>query len=134
MRLRLAAVIASSATALAVGVAAPAADAGQRTHVVAHCSSVDYKPARYVFFCADAGAGLNGATYTDWTKTDAHGAGTYYRNDCRPSCAGGTVHQHSATFHLYRVVQTKKHGPLFTRIKVSWGTRDKVYGLPTSPI
>jgi hypothetical protein len=123
-------------TAASLGlVAAPlSADAGQRTHVVGHCTDVSVKPARYIFFCADGGAGLRQATYTSWTSDSARGEGIYWYNDCTPSCAGGTEHSRPATFHLYRVVDTNKNGPMFSRIKVSTKKHDHVFHLPTRTI
>ena len=109
------------------------ASAQQRTRVVAHCTEVSYQPAHYIFFCADGGAGLRHATYDRWGTWSARGSATYYFNDCKPSCAGGTWHQRAATFRLYRVVDTVKRGPLFTRIKVTTKTRDYVYHLTTRP-
>jgi hypothetical protein len=118
-----------------LGVLAPAspASAHQRTRVVAHCNEISHKPAHYIFFCADGGAGLRHATYDTWGTWSAKGSATYYYNDCKPSCAGGTWHERPATFRLYRVVDTSKHGPLFTRIKVTTKARDYVYHLTTRP-
>jgi hypothetical protein len=111
--------------------------AQQRTRVVAHCTEISYQPAHYVFFCADGGAGLRHATYDSWktwsARGSARGSATYYYNDCKPSCAGGTWHQQAATFRLYRVVDTVKHGPLFTRVRVTTKTQEHVYQLTTRP-
>ncbi len=123
-------------TAAVVGGMLPAvtASAGQRTRVISACTKVRYTPAHYVFFCADGGAGIRHAAYTAWTKTDARGHGTYYWNDCKPSCAGGTIHHAEAMFRLYRVRDTKLHGPLFTRIEVATEKHDYHYDLPTKTI
>ena len=129
-------VLAVLMTAVMVGgvCAATTASAGQRTHVISACTNVRYAPSHYVFFCADGGAGLRHAAYTDWTKTDAHGHGTYYWNDCKPSCAGGTIHHAAAMFRLYRVRDTTLHGPLFTRSEVATKKHDYKYDLPTKTI
>ena len=118
-----------------VGLVAPVspASAQQRTRVVAHCNEISYQPTHYIFFCADGGAGLKHATYDTWGTWAAKGSATYYFNDCKPSCAGGTWHQRAATFRLYRVVDTGKHGPLFTRITVRTKAQDYVYHLTTRP-
>jgi hypothetical protein len=129
---RLAAVV-LVATLTGAATTAPA-QASQRTHAVAHCTDVSIKPAHYIFTCADGGIGLRKATYTKWGTSAARGSATYFYNDCKPSCAGGTFHFRKATFRLYRVVETKKYGPLFTRVEVATKTHDHVYQLPTWPI
>jgi hypothetical protein len=110
------------------------ASAAQHTRVISSCTHARYAPTHYVFFCADGGAGLRHAAYTDWTKTDAHGHGTYYWNDCKPSCAGGTIHHATAMFRLYRVRTSDKYGPLFTRIEVATAKHDYHYDIPTKTI
>ena len=110
------------------------ATAGQRTRAIAACTKAVYAPAHFVFFCADGGAGLRHAAYSRYTSTDAHGHGTYYWNDCKPSCAGGTIHHANAFVHLYRVRDSNKYGPLFTRIRVVTEKQDKVFDLPLKTI
>ena len=131
---RLAASVVMALMAAAQLLPATASAAGQRTRVISACTNVRYAPAHYVFFCADGGAGLRHAAYTDWTKTDAHGHGTYYWNDCKPSCTAGTVHYASALFRLYRVRDTRLHGPLFTRIEVATKNHDYHYQFPLKTI
>jgi len=104
------------------------------TRVIAYCTKAVYAPTHYVFFCADGGAGVRNAAYTDWTKTDAHGHGTYYWNDCRPSCAGGTIHHATAMFHLYRVRNSAKYGALFTRIDLATKAKTYHYQFPLKTI
>ena len=124
-----------AAAAMAGGaVTATTASAAQHTRVISSCTHARYVPTHYVFFCADGGAGLRNAAYADWTKTDAHGHGTYYWNDCTPSCVAGTVHHATAMFRLYRVVKTNAHGPLFTRIEVATKNHDYHYDMPTKTI
>src|SRR3954468_8694849 len=72
--------------------ASPIAAGTGKTHVIAACTKSVYKPAHYIFFCADGGAGLNHATYDTWHARTATGSGVYFFNDCTPSCAGGTIH------------------------------------------
>ena len=110
------------------------ASAAQHTRVISSCTHARYVPTHYIFFCADGGAGLRNAAYTSWTKTDAHGHGTYFWNDCKPSCAGGTFHHANAMFRLYRVRDSKLHGPLFTRIEVATAKHDYHYDMPTKTI
>ena len=110
------------------------ASAAQHTRVISACTKAVYEPSHYVFFCADGGAGLRHAAYTHWTKDHANGHGTYYWNDCKPSCAGGTIHHATAMFRLYRVRDSKLHGPLFTRIEVATAKKDLHYDLPLKTI
>jgi hypothetical protein len=118
--------------ASALGV--PTASAAQHTRAISACTKARYAPTHFVFFCADGNAGLKHAAYSRYTATDAHGHGTYYWNDCRPSCAGGTFHHANAFIHLYRVRATDKYGPLFTRIRVATEKQDKVFQLPTTTL
>jgi hypothetical protein len=134
LRRRSVAVALAAAATVAIGVTTVPAGAAQHTRVVAHCTDVSYQPGHYVITCADGGIGIKHADYTSWSKRSAYGTGTYYFNDCNPSCAGGTFHFRKATFQLYRVVDTKRYGPLFTRIEISTKTKDRVFQLPTSPI
>jgi len=131
---RLTVLLVTAALAGAPLMAVTSASAAQHTRVISSCTHARYQPTHYVFFCADGGAGLRNAAYTDWTKTDAHGHGTYFWNDCKPSCAGGTFHHATAMFRLYRVRDTANHGPLFTRIEVATKTHDYHYDMPTKTI
>lgn len=126
-----AAVTLMTATGAAAAPAAPAA-AAQHVRVIASCTKAAYQPSSYIFFCADGGAGLQHATYDWWTGRTAHGTGTYYFNDCKPSCAGGTVHKQAAEFTAYRVRDTKKYGQLFTRVEVDTRHGHHVFQMPTS--
>ena len=127
--------IATAVVALATATGAHAApSSGQQVKVISSCTKATYQPKSYVFFCADGGAGLQHATYTWWTDKTAHGTGTYYFNDCKPSCAGGTVHKQAAEFTLYRVRRTSKYGPLFTRAEVDTKRGHHVFQFPTSTV
>ena len=130
---RLAGVLAA-AVLISGGLFASTASAVQHTRAISSCTKAVYAPAHFIFFCADGGAGLKHAAYSRYTATDAHGHGTYYYNDCKPSCAGGTVHNENAFIHLYRVRDTQKYGKLFTRIRVVTQKHDKVFQLPTKTI
>ena len=125
--------IAAATVALATGTAATAApSAGTTVKVISSCTKATFEPKSYVFFCADGGAGLQHASYTWWTDKTAHGTGTYYFNDCTPSCAGGTVHKQAAEFTLYRVRHTSKYGALFTRATVDTKQGHHRFEFPTS--
>ena len=124
--------IASAVVALAPATGAVAAPTTQHVRVISSCTKATYQPSSFIFFCADGGAGLQHATYDWWTTKTAHGSGTYYFNDCKPSCAGGTVHKQTAVFTLYRVRETSKYGQLFTRVTVDTRHGHHVFQFPTS--
>jgi hypothetical protein len=137
MRLQRLSIVAGAAMLAAVALpahASPRAAGTGKTHVIAACSKSVYKPKHYIFFCADGGAGLNHATYDTWHAKTATGSGVYFFNDCKPSCAGGTIHHQQATFKLYRVADSTNHGPLFTRILVSTKNHDHHFQFPTKTI
>jgi hypothetical protein len=124
--------IAPLALAVVPAAGATAAPSSQRVKVISSCTKATYQPKSYIFFCADGGAGLKQATYAWWTVKTAHGSGTYYFNDCKPSCAGGTVHEQAAEFTAYRVRDTKNHGELFTRVEVDTRHAHHVFQMPTA--
>jgi hypothetical protein len=127
--------IATAVVALATATGAHAAPSASPTvHVISSCTKATFEPNSYVFFCADAGAGLQKATYAWWTTKTAHGTGVYYHNDCTPNCAAGHVHHGQAEFTLYRVRNTSKYGPLFTQIEVDTRSSHHVFELPTSTV
>jgi len=132
---RTASVALASATvmvATAVGAAAAPSAATDRVKVISSCTKATYQPKSYIFFCADGGAGLQHATYDWWTTKTAHGTGTYYFNDCKPSCAGGTVHKQAAQFTAYRVRDTADYGKLFTRVEVDTRRGHHVFHMETA--
>lgn len=124
--------MAAAAVTLVPAVGAAAAPATQHVRVISSCTKATYQPKNYIFFCADGGAGLQNATYDWWTAKTAHGTGTYFFNDCKPSCAGGTTHKRAAEFTLYRVRDTKKYGELFTRATVDTKHGHHVFQLETA--
>jgi hypothetical protein len=54
------------------------------------------KPGAYIMACADGNAGLQGLHWTAWAAKQASGYGTFYENDCTPSCVAGHFHKYSA--------------------------------------
>jgi hypothetical protein len=127
--------IATAVVALATATSAHAAPSSSQTvKVISSCTKATFEPKSYVFFCADAGAGLQNAAYEWWTAKTAHGTGIYYHNDCTPDCASGHVHHGNAQFTLYRVRNTAKYGPLFTRIEIDTKSSHNVFDLPTSTL
>ena len=59
--------------------------------------------------CGDGAAGLTGLHWTSWTSHLASGYGTYYLNDCTPTCAGGHFHAYPALVDLWGSAAVKGH-------------------------
>ena len=51
--------------------------------------------------CGDGAAGLAGLHWTSWTAHLASGYGTYFLNDCTPTCVGGHFHAYPALVNLW---------------------------------
>jgi hypothetical protein len=51
--------------------------------------------------CGDGAVGLQGLRWTSWTSHQASGYGTWFRNDCTPTCAGGHFHAYPALVVLW---------------------------------
>lgn len=130
IRTTIAALTVAAATATLMPVTG--ASAATQVRVISSCTAAKYKPTSFVFFCADAGAGLQHASYDWWTAKTAHGTATYYYNDCTPYCAAGHVHRQQAEFTLFRVKSTSQYGPLFARAEVDTPQGHHVFDLPTS--
>jgi hypothetical protein len=59
--------------------------------------------------CGDGAAGLTRLHWTSWTSHLASGYGTYYLNDCTPTCAGGHFHTYPALVDLWGSAAVKGH-------------------------
>jgi hypothetical protein len=59
--------------------------------------------------CGDGAAGLTGLRWTSWTSHLASGYGTYYLNDCTPTCVGGHFHTYHALVALWGSGAVKGH-------------------------
>jgi hypothetical protein len=59
--------------------------------------------------CGDGAAGLTGLHWTSWTSHLASGYGTYYLNDCTPTCVGGHFHTYPALTVLWGSAAVKGH-------------------------
>jgi hypothetical protein len=130
--MRIALVVPMLAASLAAG-ALPAA-AATHTLVISSCTKATYKPRSYVIACADAGQSIEHATYRDWTRTVAHGAGTWVVNICKPDCAAGHDRHYRITFTLSRPV-TDAGRRVFSRITIKRaGHHAHRYDLVTKPL
>ncbi len=80
--------------------------------------------------CGDGAAGLTGLHWTSWTSHLASGYGTYYLNDCTPTCAGGHFHTYPALVDLWGSAAVKGHAPerKYTEMTLVFtGTRPPFY-------
>lgn len=130
-------VIATAATAAALGLAGPGASAAAApgTPAVAtpagttaalprllNCAGAPtLRPVRLVLACADANAALNDTHWQSWSATSATGVTRFGLNLCTPSCVqsritvfAGAIVQASAP------VTTATHGRLFSRLVVRY--------------
>jgi len=53
------------------------------------CGYYEFKPKRIFLACGDGGEGVHSIKWFSWTSDTATGKGTYYINNCTPSCADG---------------------------------------------
>jgi hypothetical protein len=51
--------------------------------------------------CGDGAIGLTSLHWTSWTPHLASGYGTYYLNDCQPTCVAGHFHSYPALVTLW---------------------------------
>jgi hypothetical protein len=80
--------------------------------------------------CGDGSVGEAGLHWTSWTSHLASGYGTYFLNDCTPSCADGHFHKYPALVVLWGSAAVKGHPSerKYTRITLVFtGTRPPVY-------
>jgi hypothetical protein len=123
MNLRTIAAVTTTVAALAVGLGLSSAASAAPTHpaataqaaktpryVALNCSFKPVvEPSTYVIACADYGIYLQGLHWTSWTAKEASGYGTFWENDCTPSCADGHFHHYSALEVLWGSAAVKGH-------------------------
>ncbi len=81
-------------TALTVGGTAP-------RFVLLGCDDTAEVAPSGISNCGDGAVGLAGLRWTSWTSHLASGYGTYFLNDCTPTCAGGHFHAYPALVTLW---------------------------------
>jgi hypothetical protein len=59
--------------------------------------------------CGDGAVGVKGLHWTSWTSHLASGYGTYFRNDCTPTCVAGHFHDYPALVTLWGGAAVKGH-------------------------
>jgi hypothetical protein len=87
---------ASADAAHAATVRGTATTAAQQRVLLDCLGKPTVKPAAHIFACADGNAGLEKLTWTAWAAKEASGFGTFYENDCTPTCVGGHFHLYAA--------------------------------------
>jgi hypothetical protein len=69
-------------------VPAAATGAGNQTWAI-NCTREQYKPARIILSCGDAGIWLGKLEWSRWTGKTAVATGAYNENTCTPTCSAG---------------------------------------------
>jgi hypothetical protein len=59
--------------------------------------------------CGDGAVGVTRLHWTSWTSHLASGYGTYFLNDCTPTCVGGHFHTYPALVALWGSAAVKGH-------------------------
>ena len=96
-------ILAGSLVTLVILQGAPAVagvETTRRTAVTKDCLHLDVRPASIVFTCADGGFFVRRLQWRAWHQRAAFAHGVFHRNDCDPSCAGGTVAVTTGTLRL----------------------------------
>ncbi|HZD80504.1 MAG TPA: hypothetical protein VE646_10765 [Actinomycetota bacterium] len=117
---------------VAGGASANAAPA-RRTYVTNDCTGVRVEPRAIMFTCADGNFYARRLAWGSWHRFRAVGEGAIHRNDCEPSCAGGTFHMRRGRVvlthrrwcddvhrYLFRRVMIRFRRPLLGDERVSW--------------
>jgi hypothetical protein len=77
---------------------APATAAAARRPVIYSCDQQAVtQPDAFLLFCGDAGARLEGLTWSDWGQPVATATGQMWQKSCLPSCVAGNVIPYDAT-------------------------------------
>jgi hypothetical protein len=76
------------AAVLAIPSIALAAGTSNQTWAI-NCTREQYKPARIILSCGDAGIWLGRLKWSRWTATTAQATGAYNENTCTPTCSAG---------------------------------------------
>ena len=103
-------------------------------YVVLGCGfKPEVAPSTLVVACADAGTGVQDVHWTSWTPKLASGYGTFWENDCAPSCADGHFHYYPSLQVLWGSALVKGHPAdrRYTKLTVIFTgkTRPPVYVL-----
>jgi len=102
---------------------ATASQAAATVPIVFNCRNQRVtRPATYVLTCGDGNTYLSGLSFAAWTANEGAASGTEEKNDCQPTCAGGTFRSYPAVVIFWRsepLPKPKKPVELyFTRVTV----------------
>lgn len=98
------------------------ATAQGRTYVSSNCTRFAIRPTYILFTCADGGFFMTQAEWTRWHRYRAVGSALFHRNNCNPSCAGGTFHTMRGRIilhHRERCPDARRHRHVFTRATIT---------------
>jgi hypothetical protein len=82
-------IISALAASLQNLIVTPANAGGSSQTALNTCGFSEYKPKRIFLACGDGGEGIHSIKWIFWTSNTATGKGTYFINNCVPSCADG---------------------------------------------
>ena len=80
----------------------PSGAASKPTLITHNCYRMKKMPGKIMFACADGGYYVDQLQWSSWGRQQASGRGVFHRNNCKPSCAGGTFHEQSGTIDVRR--------------------------------
>jgi len=104
----------------------PLVDASARlpTAVTHNCTNVTVRPSSIIFTCADGNFYVKRARWQGWHRYRAVGRGVVHRNDCNPSCAGGTFHSARGRLVLHHRIRCPDiHRWVFGRVRIIYDGR-----------
>jgi hypothetical protein len=76
--------------------------------IVNDCTRVVARPG-HIDWCGNTADRLVSLDWSSWGRHEARARGIARVNDCRPSCAEGTLHNYKATVRLHRDVKVNGH-------------------------
>jgi hypothetical protein len=97
-----------------------------RTYVSSNCTRFPIRPSYILFTCADGGFYMTQGEWAGWHRYRAVGSALFHRNDCTPSCAGGTFHTMRGRIVLHdreRCPDAHRHRQVFTRAIITLDVR-----------
>ena len=114
----------------------PVQAATQSTTSLYNCTLLQVRPANIVLTCADSNRYIKGIKWRSWTSKRAEATGTLYWNGCSPACYDGKWHSMKIQFSaldpktvLTHRIFTELYGP-----SGAWGSRSRLWVLPTKPL
>ena len=100
------------------------------------CSTVVQRPSQITITCADGNRLVKGIVWSSWSGKSAKAKGTLEWNTCTPTCVASKVKTRVISFTATDRKDVKGTW-LYTELKGpkgAWGTKSKVFDLPTSAL